>query len=54
MEDNNNDIELMRQIIEKKKQQSASQTSVKRGPGERYNAASQGKKKVKKTGLPTK
>lgn len=54
MEDNNNDLELMRQMIEKKKEKSASQTSVKRGPGERYSAASQAKKKTKKTGLPTK
>ena len=54
MQDNNNDMEIMRQMIEKKKQQSASQTSVKRGPGESYNAAKQDKKKTKKTGLNTK
>ncbi|HNY03898.1 MAG TPA: hypothetical protein PKG48_14985 [Bacteroidales bacterium] len=54
MEDNNNDMEIMRQMIEKKKQQSASQTSVKRGPGESYNAAKQDKRKTKKTGLNTK
>lgn len=51
MDENNKDIELMRQMIEKKKQKSASQTSVKRGPGERYNAADQGKKKTKKEDL---
>ena len=54
MEDNSKDMELMRQMIEKKKEKSASQTSVQRGPGERYNAATQDKKKVKKTGLPAK
>jgi len=54
MEDKNNDLEIMRQIVEKKKQQSASQTSVKRGPGERYTAARQDKKKTKNTGLNTK
>jgi hypothetical protein len=54
MEDNNNDLELMRKAIEKKRQQSASQTSIKRGPGESYKAAQQDKKKTKKTGLKAK
>lgn len=54
MEDNSNDMEIMRQMVEKKKQQSASQTSVKRGPGESYKAAQQDKKKTKKTGLKAK
>jgi len=54
MEDNNNDLEIMRQMVEKKKQQSASQTSVKRGPGESYAATKQDKKKTKKTGLKAK
>ncbi len=54
MDDKNQDIEIMRQMIEKNKQKSASQTSIKRGPGERYTAASQGKKKEKKGGLPPK
>ncbi len=53
MEDNNKDIELMRQMIAQKKQKSASQTSVKRGPGERYNAATEAQKKRKKD-LPAK
>lgn len=48
MEDKNKDIELMRQLIEKKKQKSASQNSVQRGPGERFNADSYGKKRNKK------
>ncbi len=54
MEDNNNDLEIMRQMIEKKKQKSASQSSIKRGPGESYKAAQQDKKKNKKTGLKAK
>jgi hypothetical protein len=51
-DDNNNDMELMRKMVEKKKQQSASQTSVKRGPGEKFNAATQDKKKAKKVDAP--
>ncbi len=54
MDEKNQDIEIMRQMIEKNKQKSASQNSVKRGPGERYNAGTQGKKKEKKGGLPPK
>lgn len=48
MEDKNTDLEIMRKAIEMKRQKSASQTSVKRGPGERYNAGTQGKKRDKK------
>lgn len=37
----------MRQIIEKKKQKSASQGSVKRGPQDRYSTRKPGKKNQK-------
>ncbi|MGE5391431.1 MAG: hypothetical protein ACM3PE_10260 [Deltaproteobacteria bacterium] len=36
MQDNNSDIEKMRELIEKKKQKSASQGSIKRGPQDRF------------------
>ncbi len=52
MNEKNSDLEIMRRMVEQKKQKSASQTSVKRGPGERYNAAAQAKKKAKKEELP--
>ncbi len=48
MKETNSDLEIMRQMIEKKKQKSASQNSVQRGPGERFNAGSYGKKKKNK------
>jgi len=36
MQDNNSDIEKMRELIEKKKQKSATQGSIKRGPQDRF------------------
>lgn len=45
--DENKDIDVMRQIIEKKKQKSASQGSVKRGPQDRYSTRKPGKKNQK-------
>lgn len=54
MEENKNDIEMMRQLIEKKKEKSASQGSVKRGPEDRFGTSSPGNKKQKKGGLPPK
>jgi len=36
MQDNSSDIEKMRQFIEKKKEKSASQGSIKRGPQDRF------------------
>ena len=36
MQDNNTDLEKMRQLIEKKKQKSATQGSIKRGPQDRF------------------
>lgn len=54
MADNNKDIEMMRQLIEKKKQKSASQGSIKRGPEDRYGTSTPGNKKQKKGGLPPK
>jgi len=53
-EQKSKDIEMMRQIIEKKKQKSASQGSVKRGPEDWYGTVSPGKKNNKKGGLPPK
>lgn len=50
MEEKNKDLEIMRQMIEKKKQKSASQSSVQRGPGERFNAGTYGGKKKGKKG----
>lgn len=46
----NKDIEIMRQIIARKKEKSASQGSVKRGPQDRYGATKPSKKKNKKGG----
>lgn len=54
MADNNKDIEMMRQLIEKKKQKSASQGSIKHGPEDRYGTSAPGNKKQKKGGLPPK
>jgi len=54
MEDKKSDVEMMRQLIEKKKQKSASQGSMKRGPEDRFGTSSPGNKKQKKGGLPPK
>jgi hypothetical protein len=54
MEEKDNSIELMRQVIEKKKQKSASQGSIKRGPDDRFGTTSPSNKKQKKGGLPPK
>ena len=53
MDETNQDIELMRRLIEKKKQKSASQGSVKRGPEDWFSTRAS-KKKQKKAGLPFK
>ncbi|MEN6325421.1 MAG: hypothetical protein ABFD18_04310 [Syntrophomonas sp.] len=54
MEELNKDIEMMRQLIEKKKQKSASQGSIKHGPEDRNGSSRPGNKKQKKGGLPPK
>lgn len=54
MEDKDKNLEIMRQIIEKKKEKSASQGSIKQGPGDRFGTSSPGNKKQKKGGLPPK
>ncbi|MDD2620534.1 MAG: hypothetical protein PHC92_07700 [Syntrophomonadaceae bacterium] len=54
MDDNNKDIEMMRQLIEKKKEKSASQGSIKQGPQDRNGTSKPGNKKQKKGGLPPK
>jgi len=54
MEENNNAMDIMRQLIEKKKEKSASQGSVKRGPEDRFGTSRTGNKKQKKGGLPPK
>ncbi|MGE5403476.1 MAG: hypothetical protein ACM3PP_00880 [Candidatus Saccharibacteria bacterium] len=55
MSENNDNIEKMRELIQKKKDKSASQGSVKRGPEDFYGGAkAPGKKKEKKGGLPPK
>jgi len=54
MEEKDQNIEMMRQIIEKKKEKSASQGSIKRGPEDRFGTTSIGNKKQKKGGLPPK
>lgn len=54
MEDKNTDIDMMRQLIEKKKEKSASQSSIKRGPNDRFSNSRPGNKKEKKGGLPPK
>jgi hypothetical protein len=47
-------IEIMRQVIEKKKLKSAAQGSIKRGPEDRFSTTNQSNKKQKKGGLPPK
>ena len=54
MEEKNNAMGIMRQLIEKKKEKSASQGSVKRGPEDRFGTTRTGNKKQKKGGLPPK
>jgi len=54
MEENNKGLEIMRQLIEKKKEKSASQGSIKRGPEDRFGTTSPGNKKHIKGGLPPK
>lgn len=54
MEEKDKNLEIMRQLIEKKKEKSASQGSVKRGPEDWNGTRSQGHKKQKKGGLPPK
>ncbi len=54
MADKKSDLEIMREIIEKKKQKSANQGSVKRGPEDFYGTTSPGKKRKKTGGLPPK
>jgi len=54
MEDNNRTMEIMQELIEKKKAKSASQGSVKRGPEDRFGTSRTGNKKQKKGGLPPK
>jgi len=54
MADKKTDLEIMREIIEKKKQKSASQGSVKHGPEDFYGTTSPGKKRKKTGGLPPK
>lgn len=54
MEEKDKNVEMMRQIIEKKKEKSASQGSIKRGPEDRFGTTSPGNKKQKKGGLPPK
>jgi hypothetical protein len=44
------DMEIMRQLIEKKKQKSATQGSIKRGPEDRFGTTP-AKKNTKKGGL---
>ncbi len=52
MEEKNKDIEMMRQLIKKKQQKSASQGSLKRGPEDRYGTSSHRSKKQKKNNSP--
>lgn len=48
MQENNTDLEIMRQLIEQKKQKSASQGSIKLGPQDRFGASRQKNKRKKK------
>lgn len=54
MTEENKDLEKMRELIEKKKQKSASQGSVKRGQEDRFGISGTSNKKQKKGGLPPK
>ena len=47
----NNELDIMRQIIEKKKQKSASQGSIKRGPEDLYGTRKSGNRKRRKESL---
>ncbi len=51
MQDKKTDLDIMWEIIEKKKQKSASQGSVRRGPEDRYGTRP-GKKRKKTKDLP--
>jgi hypothetical protein len=48
----NTDIEIMRQCIARKKEKSASQGSIKRGPQDRYGTTKAHKNKNKKGAQP--
>jgi hypothetical protein len=48
MADKKTDLEIMQEIIEKKKQKSASQGSVKRGPEDMYGNTNSGRKRKKR------
>ena len=54
MDEKNTNKDMMRQLIEKKKEKSASQGSIKRGPEDRFSTSGPGKKMQKKAGLPPK
>jgi hypothetical protein len=54
MTENNKGLEAMRQLIEKKKEKSASQGSLRRGPEDRFGTTSPANKKQKKGDLPPK
>lgn len=54
MEENNKNLEMMKKIIEQKKQKSSTQGSVKKGPEDWNGTTSTGNKKQKKGGLPPK
>jgi len=54
MQEKNTDLEIMRRMIEQKRQKSASQGSIKRGPEDRNGTNSPSNKKLKKGGLPPK
>ncbi len=45
------ELEMMRQLIEKKKQKSASQTGIKHGHDKSYGGGTPGNKKQKKGGI---
>lgn len=54
MDEQNKDLEIMRQLIEKKKQKSATQSNAKHKADERFGNSTPGNKKKKKGGLPPK
>lgn len=53
MQDNNSDLEKMREFIEKKKAKSASQGSIKRGPQDRFGTTSSKQQKKSKANSET-
>lgn len=49
---NNKDMDIMRQLVDRKKAKSASQGSVRRGPQDRYGTSKPQRRKNREDGSP--